>query len=605
MAINPYYVSIGRLFEQRYIFRVPKYQRSYAWEEPQVIDFLNDLLKCFEERKNGSPFHHFFGGLVCILEKIPGSGRQQLELIDGQQRISTFILLIANIINIYKQLAEQSRAINDQALIDLITNRILRLNEKYLIYNDEINRRPVTIDRLSMSKVDNIYFKDLIEGRNPTVTRESHSRIKCSFDKIRQVLNAKICEQFNISDKTDILKVFEEVIDQDCTVIHIITEEQSEAFHLFQVLNDRGTKLTDGDLLRARSLEILDDNMYQAQQDFLENSWDHILKDESKKTEDFLRSYYASNTGSRPISYNLFDNFMDKFFPQHKTNNINIQEAEKIKSVIDSMKHEYDKYSDIISGEWPYLLSQPITQWDIDRLHLLVVDLEHTQCIPLLMAACQLNQREFSEIVQMIELFIFRYKHICNIHVGSLGVTYLQEAVAIRNDPTNYDINSLKLKLRDLQTANADDNKFKLLLNDLKYKKRTGNKIIRYLLITIEHYLRWYRGGANGNPTCLDKSRIYAFTSTTIEHIYPQNANGALINPQLEDVKNNIGNLTFLGPGDNNDVGNTDFNTKKVTFAASSVQMNREIANNPTWDLNVVQLRQNEIIDIANMIFRI
>ena len=43
MTITPTYIAIGRMFEQNFLFEVPKYQRYYAWEPEQVYDFIKDL----------------------------------------------------------------------------------------------------------------------------------------------------------------------------------------------------------------------------------------------------------------------------------------------------------------------------------------------------------------------------------------------------------------------------------------------------------------------------------------------------------------------------------------------------------------------------------
>ncbi len=51
----------------------------------------------------------------------------------------------------------------------------------------------------------------------------------------------------------------EQVLAEDCTVIYMAADTRSEAYQIFQVLNDRGVQLTDGDMLRARTLELLDD----------------------------------------------------------------------------------------------------------------------------------------------------------------------------------------------------------------------------------------------------------------------------------------------------------------------------------------------------------
>ncbi len=607
MSITPSHISIGSLFERQYIFHVPKYQRSYAWEDPQITDFICDIKKCYKARVEGEHLHHFFGGIVSILERIPGSGRQQQELIDGQQRISTFVLFVVNIINIYKKLSSDPQVSSDPTLRDLIDSRIVRLNEKYLIYNDEINRRPVKIDRLTMSKTDHNYFKELIDNTSPLRTRESHNRIYNSFIKLDKALNEIIDESTLIPDKVDSLKIFEDIINEDCTVIHIETTTKDEAYRLFQVLNDRGISLTNGDLLRSRTLELLDDNDFKMQQDYVESCWDYILKDSPKTTEDFLKHCYSSFAGKRPGSSTLYDDFLDQFFPQHKSSNIiSEEEVINIKTTICLIKSEYEKYCKIKEGVWPYLLMQPISQWDCERLRILLVELDHTLCIPILLAACNLDHRKFSNIVQTIERFIFRYKYICKNHVGSLGNIYMKEAIKIRQNPTDYNVESLKRELRILLNNNAQDDKFKLLLKDLEYRNRASNKILKYFLITTEYYLRWYRDGAVGVSICLDKSRIFDFANTTIEHIYPQRASDEVYNSDLQGLINDLGNLTILDPFTNNTLGNISYELKKVYFRTSSVLMNREINDKyDNWDEASIATRKEELLSIACRVFNI
>lgn len=607
MPITPVHISIGSLFERQFVFRIPKYQRSYAWDESQVQDFIDDIKKCYTARKNNTTLHHFFGGLVCILERIPGSARQQQEVVDGQQRLSTFILLVVNIIRIYTELSALQEVKNNASTCNLVESRITRLKEKYLIYRDEINRVPVIIDRLNMSKADHDFFKSIIGNINTTVLRDSHKKMLNAFNKIGQALRGIIDNLSSVSDKIDALKVFEDIINEDCTVIHIETTTKTEAYMLFQVLNDRGISLTDSDLLRSRTLELLDNTSFQEQQNYIENLWDDILKETPKSTEEFLRYYFASVKGKRPGSTTLFDDFLDQFFPQHKNGTIiNINDAEAIKTTVSTIKSEHDKYMQIIEGLWPYPLSQPITQWDVERLRLLLVELDHTLCIPLLLAACQLDHRKFAEIIQIIDLFIFRYKFICNNHVGALGELYLSESLNIRNDPENYNVNSLRSKLRVLQESNAQDDKFKLLLSELTYKARGGNKLVKYFLITYEYYLDWYRNGANGKPRCTDKSRIFDFANTTIEHIYPQNADSSIVNQNLESLKNNIANLTILDQNINDSLGNIEYSRKKVVFETSSILMNREIASvYNSWDIRSLNTRKEDMLNAACRIFKI
>lgn len=604
MGIEPSYLSVARLFQSPYVFRVPKYQRNYAWDEEQIDDFLDDLQKCHESRTSGGRRNHFFGGIVSIAKTVPGSSRFDCEIVDGQQRLATFIILMSRVIKLCEELSREAASANDTDNENLAMHRIDRLKNTYLKFEDEINRRAVTLDKIELSAPDNQFFKDLIYSLSPSPSRDSHRRLEDAFTRIENKISEIVNNVSTISDKLDVLKSIEDIVVEDFTVIYISTDSKGEAYRLFQVLNNRGISLTEGDLLRARTLELLDNPSFSNQQATAENIWDKILSDPPELTEAFLRSYYASVRGKRPSKSRLFDEFLEAFFPEHNSQTILDQEADNIIQTIKNIEEEIEIYRKIVDGIWPFNRISPITLWDTDRLNLLIRELKFTNCIPLLLAACKLDQQKFSKIIQLTERFVFRYKIICNIHVTPLTNIFHRHAVLIRQDPSRYSINSFKNDLQTLQSR-APDNVFEPQLNQLAYSASRGNKQIKYLLTTLEHYFRWYEGGASGTPQCRDKSRVFDFTNTTIEHIYPQNASGTNLDQSMEGLKHTLGNLTFLGREDNEMADDSNFNTKKSILSSSSVQMNRKIAEKTTWSATEVQARQQILIEISKKVFKL
>lgn len=604
MKIEPYYVSIGRVFREQFIFRVPKYQRNYTWTESEVDDFLDDLCKCYQARIVQPVRHHFLGGIVSVNKPISGSSRRQCEIVDGQQRLATLIMLVSCLISAYKKIEQSALAVNDTISLNLSQHRASNLKDQYLEFRDEINRQLQIIDRLELSAPDKQFFKDLIREITPlTETRESHRRLKYAYNTIRDKINS-IIDPLTIPNKLDALKVFENILDEDFTIIHIVTDTSSEAYRLFQVLNDRGTSLTEGDLLRAKTLELLDNISFHTQQRNVELAWDDILTDPPNRTTNFLRWYYSSRIGKTAGNVTLFDDFLDAFFPQHRLPNITTQDANNIETEVMNLQAEVGKFRELIDGQWPYPNIPSTTLWDRDRLVLLIKELEHMHCLPLLLAACKLDQEKFSKIVQLLERFFFRYKLICKSHIGSLTKIYLANSVSIRRNPANYSVTTLVNDLQQLQNIKAQDQTFITLLDGLVYKPSGGNKPLKYFLITIEHFLSWYNSRATGAPTC-NKTVVFDFSNTTIEHIYPLNPPNNNIDPDLTEFVNSLGNLTFLGPNDNNNIANEDFITKKRVYSSSSVKLNQEIADLNIWDQNALLTRQNKLKQIAQVIFRV
>jgi hypothetical protein len=605
MKIEPNYITVGRLFLENFIFRVPKYQRGYAWSDSHLEDFLSDLGKCYTARSEGNKRHHLFGGIVSAEGPSPGASRRLCDLIDGQQRLATFIILVFHLITSYTDISANAADSGDTDSQTLADSRARRLMDKYLEYEHEINRQPVKIERFELSSRDQQFFKDTLTGSSPAPSRDSHDKLKYAFKVIGDKIKEIITPLPTIAEKLDALKRFEEVLDEDCTVIHIVTDSKREAYRLFQVLNDRGTSLTEGDLLRARTLELLAPTEFAEQQKAAEDAWDKIQTDLPEFTRDFLMWFYASVAGKRPTKSSLFDNFLDAFFPQHTKNSLTKTDARKVVSTTRQLQQEVAVCRKLIIGEWPYPHAQPIKQWDRDRLNLLINALDHTLCMPLLLAAaCKLDHKKFSEIVQLVERFSFRYKNISNQHVTPLTKIYHEQSIAIRKSPSSYRVSMLKNALRALQTSKAPDAVFApLLMKQLVYNPSAGNKVLKYFLVTVEYYLKWYEAGASGSPKCRDKATVFDFTNTTIEHIYPVNPESTVIDLTLQPLTNDLGNLTFLGPDDNDTLANKGFTSKKPEFARSSILMNREIAKKTRWNPSEIESRKGELKDIALKVF--
>lgn len=604
MNIEPTYTSVGSLFAYRPMFFIPKYQRAYAWNSESVSDFVKDLKNCFERRKSGSPISHFWGGILSVKSSVAGTVNQhEYEIIDGQQRIATFTLLVSCLVKTYNNLKIDAQNIGNTTNASIIQKRIEELSSRYIEFSQEVQRVVKPVEVLKLSKADHPFYKELIRNMNPSTSRDSHQRIlnayKCLSDTVNEIVNL----HSQIENKLDDLEIIQNILDNDFTILHMVTENRDDAFRLFQVINDRGTNLTDGDLLRAKTLELLEG--FHQEQDAVERLWDDILADPPSDTANYLNWIYESYQGNRAKQNALFDMFLDKFFPQHQSLNLTLHDAQEVRSTVRSIYEDILKCRSLIQGQWLYPIQQPITSWDRTRLNILLLELGHTLSIPLFLAASKLDHRIFSDIVQIVERVFFRYKLICNQHVTPLKNIYAQEALAIRQEPNSYNISNLRTKLQNLIDSKASDQTFENTLALLEYQESGGsNKPLKYFLMTVEYYYQWYKKGATGTPVCVDKSRVYDFAGTSIEHVYPRNAAGAVLNPHLEPLKNTLGNLTIMDPAQNTMGGNDNFTIKKPLYQASSVDLTQKIGLNITWTHLEIEAHKNLLVDAAIKIFR-
>ena len=605
MNIEPEYSAIGRFFADNPVYTIPIYQRGYAWEKQEIDDFLKDLENVFNARKIGKQKNHFFGSIVTVQHKLSGVvGKHRHELVDGQQRVTTFVLLAAAICEQYKNIIAICQKPSNLTSERIAKSRLFVLENRFIEFEQEVNRK-FSIQRvLTLSKADNDFFIELIKGVNPDDSqRDSHKRLKNAYENIKKRVK-QLTQDGDINTYLDNLEILLQNIDGDFSLLRIITDNQSEAYALFQVLNDRGKSLTEGDLLRAKTLEMLEE--YSTQQTSVEQFWDDMLKDKTNQTENYLRWIYASYKGYRPGTNTLFDDFLSAFYPESGKDKLTSAEADTVFITTQNIKYEIENARKLEQGEWIFPIAQPITSWDRNRLSLLMRELQNASSIPLLLAAAQLDHKKFAEIVSLAERMMFRYTIVCGQHHSFITDIYESEAVEIRKNPSGYSLNNLKSKLQNLLNTRADDRLFKASLDSLIFKKNGGsNKPLKYFLITIEDYWRWFHeDNAVGEPFCKDKSHLYQFADTTIEHIYPFNASGADYNVATDELKNIIGNLTILGALDNSTIGNNDFSAKRPILKGSSVKMNHDIANETSWSRIEILKRTEKLKDMAVKIFK-
>lgn len=608
MAIRPTQLAISFLFEQNHTFVVPKYQRGYAWDDEAIDDFIEDLLRCLKAREEGNEKSHFFGGVVTVRMPLPNSNRSNYEVIDGQQRLASFVMFVAAVVKGMESLtteltAKDSLSSEEEKAKKFLEDTVESLRRIYLTYRDEIELEYVEVPKLTLSDADNQFFQRIIGGKKTEPKRASHERIRAAWERLLRFVNDDILKDGTALEKAKRLQVLlNSVLATDCTVIFMCSDTRAEAYQIFQVLNDRGVHLTDGDLLRASTMELLDSKPLSSIQEQLSERWDSVLAYPPNDIDSYLRWYYSSREGKRPKSSNLADQFLESRFKCKNKAGLSKKEAEAVLEELERIDVDFATLSRLGDGDWPYEDHSKVTNWDRERLRMLVVHLKHTNAMPLLLSLQSLDGKKFAEAVSALERFYFRFKTIGNAHIAPMTELYLRHAKEIRDKP-NYNVNELRKELRKLVCKTVPDNVFEANLNEVRYSPRSGNGHIRYFLITLEDYAQWYKDGASDVPKCKDKTRVFDFSNTTLEHIYPQSAQGKEKDKSLEKVKHTLGNLTIFGPDDNNAAANKSFVEKRDLLLNSNLKINRDIGENTSWNSGEVSKRTKLLIDMALKVF--
>lgn len=223
--------SIGQLFQKRGDrFLIPIYQRNYEWGSGQIIQLLDDIRDYYnyaiDEDKN-----YYIGTL--IVNKRDDSGKIIYETIDGQQRLTTFNVIIAVLSHLLdKKLIDELEQVNfENANIDFESRPISKKTVDYVFRNG--NKRP--------------NFKNFNENifEAVKIVEEHLEIIKDDFDKTFKT-TGKTFEEF-------IHYLFKKVV-----LLRVQVPENTDLNHYFEIMNSRGEQLERHEILKAELMSKIE-----------------------------------------------------------------------------------------------------------------------------------------------------------------------------------------------------------------------------------------------------------------------------------------------------------------------------------------------------------
>ncbi|WP_280726331.1 DUF262 domain-containing protein [Kitasatospora sp. MAA4] len=229
-------VPLHKVFCSDYDFRIPDYQRPYAWETEQAEQLLTDLE---EALSRGTDEPYFLGSVVLVKD----SGAAEAEVIDGQQRLTTLTILLA----VLRDLADNPDVVNDlTALIAEPGSTVLGLQAK---------------PRLTLRPRDADFFRRHIQtpgstaglmGLNPhTLKTDSQRALQANANALHTTL----------AGWTDTQRLaLCRVLSVQTFLVVVSTPDLDSAHRIFSVMNSRGLDLSPADIFKARVIGEIDDD---------------------------------------------------------------------------------------------------------------------------------------------------------------------------------------------------------------------------------------------------------------------------------------------------------------------------------------------------------
>ena len=271
-------MSLDEIFMQgKRIFKIPDYQRGYSWEKQQRDDLITDIEYLI---KAGYEYRHYTGTIVASEDKIEKKGGEYevFNVVDGQQRLTSLILLLSVICRFLKE----SEA------------------EHAKIFSKFIQDGPVgnTVRKLYLGQEQDELFRRLItEGITSAIEAtksKSDQNLKYAVNEYQEWLHRK---DINIDD---VLRC----VCENLGFLFYAPKNNKELGIMFEVINNRGKALTELEKIKNYLIYYAEKNIKRDIKDKVNEAWPKIL-------ENLNKIDYTSNESEDSFLRNCWIVFMD------------------------------------------------------------------------------------------------------------------------------------------------------------------------------------------------------------------------------------------------------------------------------------------------------
>lgn len=526
-------VSFQQLLNGRIQYRVPLFQRTYSWKQEQWDKFWNDILDIYVSDKARK---HFIGAIVTLPIPDAPENASKYVLIDGQQRITTLLIILAVISNKAKSKGIESLTlqITDECLFN-----------KYAITEDEKTKMlPTKRDRVDFQKV----VSADIPGTNTQIGRAW------------QFFNRAIDEGDLLGKPIDLGKL-KTIVTDYLDLVSITLDQDDSPYRIFESLNNTGMRLGASDLIRNYIfMRIFDE---KRQQELYESAWFPMQESLGGYLDGFFWRFLMKDGGliAWENTYNQFKTLVEE---KRKL------ESAQIPNFLTELRDYSSVYARLVKPSKHE--ANPILQIHLVRLNSWEVEVAYPFLLNLLKVHSDrlISDSDAKEILTMIESFVVR-RIICGIPTNRLRHIFANMSGNV--NVSNYVGSSRDYLLRNEWPGDEEfKNKFQIARIYLPTRLARTRLILNALEQSFEH-----------------KEPIPVEENITIEHIMPQTLNEpwkAMLGSSSSEIHNQwlhtVGNLTLTGY--NPDMGNQPFEEKKKVYAISHYELSRGVASSPVWN---------------------
>ena len=533
------------------LFRIPVYQRNYDWSESNCNRLLDDIYGIMQ-----SGDKHFLGTIVFMAAKSGGFALQEYIIIDGQQRLTTLMLIL-------KALSVVAESVGDDCYHEIEEQY---LHNKYCDEEFKVKLKPI--------KSDNNQFLLLLEDKIDQMDEDTH--IYHNFMLCKERFERWAERGINPSQVLDALTKLE-------IVEIVLTKGEDDPQVIFESINSTGLELSNADLIRNYLLMNADD-----QEKLYENYWLYIEKTLRNKMDysnldAFFMQYIVYKTSKPVNSRQLYNSFVKLFKDCGYSQESILKELRYYAEIFGAFVYGSAKYSE-----------------RVNRLLYRLRVLNQTTCYPFLLHVFDdyhqgvIDEETVEKILQFILAYLLR-RMVCGVPSNTLRglFTYLYNRIfkVASNKQKYYETLNKFLFTVSSKDVIPSAGEFERALQ--KANIYGNNALCRFLLLDIE----------NG-----DGKEILQAENLTIEHIMPQtlSADWSHIRPEEhEEYLHTLGNLSVTGY--NSELSNKSFAEKQDIIRENSkaVILNSDVLDKESWNITTIQARAKRLAGIVMTRYKI
>ena len=533
------------------LFKIPVYQRNYDWAESNCDRLLDDIYDIINSGEK-----HFLGTIVFMAAKNGGFALQEYIIIDGQQRLTTMMLIL-------KALSIVAQNVGDACFHEIEEQY---LHNKYCDEEFKVKLKPI--------KSDNIQFQLLLEGKEDEMEEETH--IYRNFMLCKERFEAWVGKGISPSQILDALTKLE-------IVEIVLAKGEDDPQVIFESINSTGLELTNADLIRnfllmnAQEQERLYEEYWLRIEKLLRRNMDY------SNLDDFFMLYIMYKTSKPVKSRQLYSSFV-KLFKESRYSQ---------ESILQELRYYASIFGAFIYGDTQY-------SKQINRLLKRIRILNQTTCYPFLLHVFDdyhngvIEEKTVEKVLQFILSYLLR-RLVCGVPSNTLRglFIYLYNRIfkVASNKQKYYETINKFLFTVSSKDAILSEAEFERALQNTNIY---GNSALcRFLLLDIE----------NG-----DGKEVLQADNLTIEHIMPQtlSADWSHIKPEEHEIYvHTLGNLSVTGY--NSELYNKSFLEKKKIISDNSkaVILNIDVLDKESWTIADIQARARRLSSIVMKRYKI